>query len=480
LYRSGDLGRWSKSARGLELIYAGRADAQVQLRGYRIELGEVESALLRHPYVARAAAAVHRHAQGVDQLIGYVVGIDGRQIDPGEVREAAAQVLTSYMVPSAVMVLPGLPLTVNGKLDRKALPVPDFDTSSTEFVSPRTHSEKAIADVYGQVLGIERIGVSDGFFDLGGNSLLATMVVTELRARGVKIALPWMFDDATPKALARRADEAAGGSGLEVLLPLRASGSKAAIFGVHPAGGLAWFYGSVVEHLDKERPVYGLQDPHVVAGEPRAHSVDELAERYVAEIRRVLPCGPYHLLGWSLGGQIAHAMAVKFQRDGDLVGTLTLLDSAVGAPDLPADSTITTADEPAPAHLMADLLGGWRELFELGDAVQAHTHAQAWEVIRSQVVRTGLFTAEQTDRVMESFETASDIANDYRPEVFEGDLLFFTAGKDRTDDDALAQTWRPYVTGKIHNTVVDARHLELSHPHAMAVVGSVLERFMNE
>jgi amino acid adenylation domain-containing protein len=480
LYRSGDVGRWCTSTRGLELRYAGRADAQVQLRGYRIELGEVESALLRHPFVTRAAAAVHRHERGVDQLIGYVVGIDGQQIDPGEVREAAAAVLTSYMVPSAVLVLPDLPLTVNGKLDRKALPAPDFDESANEFVAPRTHTEKVISDVYAHVLGIQRVGVSDGFFDLGGNSLLATMVVTELRARGVTIALPWMFDDATPRALARRADDAAGGSGLEVLLPLRASGPKPAIFGVHPAGGLAWFYGGVVEHLHPDRPVYGLQDPHVVAGEPRADSVAELAERYVADIRRVQPAGPYHLLGWSLGGQIAHAMAVLLQRDGAPVGMLAVLDSAAGAPQRPAAPAVTTAAEPAPGQLMADLLGGWRELFELGDAVRADTHEQAWAIIRDQVIGTGLFTADQVDRVMESFRTASDIAADYRPEVFDGDLVFFTAGKDHPDHDALAQAWRPYITGDIHNTVIDARHLELSHPHALAIVGPILERFMNE
>lgn len=208
LYRSGDVGRWRKSASGLELLYAGRADAQVQLRGFRIELGEVESALLRHPGVAEAAAVVHRHDRGVDQLIGYVVGADGQRIDPSEVRMSAAQVLTSYMVPSAIMVLPELPLTVNGKLDRKALPAPDFDESASKFIAPRTHTEKMICDVYAQVLGVQQVGASDGFFDLGGNSLLATMVVTELRAHGVTIALPWMFDDATPMALASRADGA--------------------------------------------------------------------------------------------------------------------------------------------------------------------------------------------------------------------------------------------------------------------------------
>ncbi|WP_280308564.1 amino acid adenylation domain-containing protein, partial [Nocardia abscessus] len=480
LYRSGDVGRWRESASGLELEYVGRADAQVQLRGFRIELGEVESALLRHPQVTQAAVTVHRHDRGVDQLIGYVVGADGARIDPVEVRETAARVLTGYMVPAVIMVLPALPLTVNGKLDRKALPAPEFEESATAFVAPRTPTEKVITDVYAGVLGVQRVGTTDGFFDLGGNSLLAAMVVTQLRTRGVTIQLPWMFDDATPKALAARADGAAGGSGLQVLLPLRAHGRKPAVFAVHPAGGLAWFYGGMVEHLDKDRPVYGLQDPHVVAGEPVATSVDELAQRYVAEIRRVQPSGPYHLLGWSLGGAIAHAVAVRLQRDGERVGMLAMMDSAVGDSEALAASMSTTADEPAPAELMADLLGGWRELFALGAEVTADTHEQAWAVIRDQVSASGMFTAEQVDRVMESFQTASRIAQQYRPGVFDGDLVFFTAGKDRTDHDAVVRTWRPFITGDLHNTVVDAGHLELTHSHALAVIGPILERFSDE
>ncbi|WP_280251094.1 non-ribosomal peptide synthetase [Nocardia abscessus] len=480
LYRSGDVGRWRKSASGLELEYMGRADAQVQLRGFRIELGEVESALLRHPQVTQAAVTVHRHDRGVDQLIGYVVGADGARIDPVEVRRTAAEVLTGYMVPAVIMVLPALPLTVNGKLDRKALPAPEFEESVTAFVAPRTPTEKVITDVYAHVLGVQRVGTTDGFFDLGGNSLLAAMVVTQLRTRGVTIQLPWMFDDATPKALAARADGAAGGSGLQVLLPLRAHGRKPAVFAVHPAGGLAWFYGGMVEHLDKDRPVYGLQDPHVVAGEPVATSVDRLAQRYVAEIRRVQPSGPYHLLGWSLGGAIAHAVAVRLQREGEQVGMLAMMDSAVGDSEALAASMSTTADEPAPAELMADLLGGWRELFALGAEVTADTHEQAWAVIRDQVSASGMFTAEQVDRVMESFQTAGRIAQQYRPGVFDGDLVFFTAGKDRADHDAVMRTWRPFITGDLHNTVVDARHLELTHPHALAVIGPILERFSNE
>ncbi|WP_309241020.1 non-ribosomal peptide synthetase [Nocardia sp. BSTN01] len=474
LYRTGDLGRWRETGGGLELAYAGRGDAQVQLRGYRIELGEVESALLRHPSVARAAAAVHRHEREVDQLIGYVVAADGQRLDPGQVRAAAAEVLTGYMVPSMVMVLDDLPLTINGKLDRKALPAPVVDAAVQQFVAPRTHTEKVIVEVYEQILGATRVGATDGFFDLGGNSLLATMAVTELRTRGVTIELPWMFEDATPRALARRVDGNDDVSGSNVLLPLRANGSAPGVFAVHPAGGLAWFYGGLVEHLHPDRPVYGLQDPHVVSGEPAAASVDELAARYVSEIRRVQPDGPYHLLGWSLGGQIAHAVAVRLRRDGARVGVVALLDSAA---DVPAQSS--AAGEAAPVQLMADLLGGWRELFDLGDELEVSTHEQAWDVIRGQVIATGLFSAEQTDRVMKSFRTAGDISAAHRPDVFDGDLVLFTAGQDHRDPDALARTWQPYADG-VHNVVVDARHLEMSHPRTLAVVGPVLERFMEQ
>ncbi|MFD6103713.1 amino acid adenylation domain-containing protein [Nocardia salmonicida] len=473
LYRTGDVGRWRRGEHRLELDYLGRADAQIQLRGFRIELGEVESALLGHPGVAQAAAAVHRHAKDVDQLIGYVVPVDGQELDPAQVRDTAAELLTGYMVPSAIVVLPALPVTVNGKLDRNALPAADFEPSEREYDAPRTQSEIAIAEVFAHTLNVARVGAADGFFDLGGNSLLATMAVAELHGRGVRIELPWMFDDATPRALARRVDETEGGSGMQVLLPLRPAGDAAPLFAIHPAGGLAWFYGGLVGHLRGDRPVFGLQDPHVVIDEPCATSIDDLAHRYVDEIRRTQSSGPYHLLGWSLGGEIAHAVATRLQEQGEQVALLAMMDSAVGAPPISPDTGS------APGELMADLLGGWRELFDLGDTVTASTTEQAWQVVRDQITGTGLFTADQVDRVMESFSTAGELADAYRPRTFDGDLIFFTAGKDRDDTEAVAQTWRPHVTGRIHNTVLDARHLELTHPSALAVIGPILEGFMH-
>ncbi|MFD6449787.1 thioesterase domain-containing protein, partial [Nocardia sp. NPDC060220] len=393
-------------------------------------------------------------------------------LDPARVRDTAADLLTGYMVPSAVVVLSTLPVTVNGKLDRNALPAPDFGRNEDEYDAPRSPSEIAIAEVFARTLNVARVGAGAGFFDLGGNSLLATMAVAELQGRGVQLELPWMFDDATPRALARRVDAAEGGSGMQVLLPLRPAGDATPLFAIHPAGGLAWFYGGLVGHLRGDRPVFGLQDPHVVAAEPPATSIDELAHRYVDEIRRTQPNGPYHLLGWSLGGQIAHVVATLLQEQGEQVALLAMMDSAVGAPPITPDTDV------APGELMADLLGGWRELFDLGDTVTASTTEQAWQVIRDQITGTGLFGADQVDRVMESFSTAGELVGDYHPRIFDGDLIFFTAGKDRDDTEAVAQTWQPHITGRIHNTVLDARHLELTHPSALAVIGPILEGFM--
>ncbi|MGW0177722.1 amino acid adenylation domain-containing protein, partial [Rhodococcus sp. NPDC003322] len=214
MYRTGDLVRWNRDG---ALEYIGRTDFQVKLRGLRIELGEVEAVLLGHPSVSRAVVAVQHDERG-DRLVGYVVGEPGATVDVAELRASLAGQLPSYMVPSVVMVLDALPLSANGKVDRKALPAPEF--VAKEYREPSTEVETVVAGVIGEVLGVDRVGLDDDFFELGGNSLIATQVAARLGAAlDARVDVRILFEVPVVGDLATRLEADAGAGGRVALVP---------------------------------------------------------------------------------------------------------------------------------------------------------------------------------------------------------------------------------------------------------------------
>jgi acyl carrier protein len=201
MYRTGDLARWTAAG---QLEYRGRVDDQVKIRGFRIELGEIEAVLAAQPGVAQAAVAVREDQPGDQRLAGYVVPAAGAVLDPAVLRDAAARVLPGYMVPAAVVVLGALPRTANGKLDRRALPAPGYAAGAGTFQAPATARERALCELFAQVLGIGQVGVQDSFFDLGGHSLLAAMLVARLTEQmSIKVSLKTFMGNPTVRAIDR-------------------------------------------------------------------------------------------------------------------------------------------------------------------------------------------------------------------------------------------------------------------------------------
>ncbi|MBJ8343263.1 non-ribosomal peptide synthetase [Antrihabitans sp. YC2-6] len=470
MYRTGDLVRWNGDG---ELEYIGRDDFQVKIRGFRIELGEIDAALTAVEDVEFATTMGVPGPTGATVLVSYILPAPGVEIDVDRVRDQIAESLAGYMVPSAIVVLESIPLTPVGKLDTKALPAPDFSARSRTVRAPRTPLEEAVAAAFAAVLGLDAVGIDESFFDLGGTSLIATKLVDVVgSAVGLDVPVMWIFNDPTVEALARRiarhSDGAAepAASPLAVLLPIRTSGSAAPLFCIHPASGLAWSYAGLAALIDPDVPIYGLQSPELEGVEERPETIAAFADRYVLAIRTVAPHGPYNILGWSLGGFIAQAVATRLQSLGETVSLLALLDADLGVRDLPA---------PEPLDV-GGFFAEFGKVFGFDDIPPNLTAEEAAEIVRSSIGGAGFVDSGHLVRMTAAYNQSAHMLARHDPEVFDGDLLFFTAAAEPDASGTAVDSWQPYVTGERENHDVDAGHDDMTTPSALADIAAVLDR----
>ncbi|MFB4314444.1 amino acid adenylation domain-containing protein [Actinomadura sp. 21ATH] len=459
MYRTGDL--MVRRPDGT-LEYLDRADLQVKIRGFRIEPGEIEEAVAGHPAVAGVAVVAREDAPGVKRLVAYVVHRPGAAAPAAELRAFAAERLPEYMVPAAFVALDGLPVNPNGKLDRDALPAPDFGAAARVGRDPRTPEEELLCGLFARALGLEKVGADVGFFDLGGDSISALRLAGLARRADLEITPRDVFTHQTVEALTRLGSPE-DRLGFEVLLPIRTAGTRPPVFFVHPAGGLAWGYFQFQRHLGADRPLYGLQARAFTQSELPG-SVEEMAEDYLALIRSVRPSGPYHLVGWSLGGLVAYEMAVRLQAAGDEVGLLGLIDAYHGQ-DLESERR----------EVLPELLEG----IGIDVRVIAPDGNPDMGQIMAVLAERGdaLATLGEDDlvNVYRNYENGLRQAEAYRPGRFRGDLLFFTALRGRTAaSPTAAGNWGPLVTGEVEDHPIDSEHHQVTEPGPVAEMGAVL------
>ncbi len=466
MYRTGDLVRWN--ADGV-LEYLGRTDTQIKLRGMRIEPSEIETVVTRQSGIRRAAVLVREDAPGDRRLVGYVVPDAGTAVDTAALRRRMRELLPEYMVPAAFVVLDALPLTANGKLDHRALPAPEY--RATNGRAPRTPREEALCRLFAEVLELDLVGPDDGFFDLGGHSLLAIRLVERARGElGVEMAVRDLFAAPSVADLSARLAARGDHEPMERLLPLRASGSRRPVFCVHPGSGMSWCYSGLVRHLPADIPVYGIQAAGLDGDGRLPATLEEMAAEYADLVQEAQPQGPYRLLGWSLGGNVAFAMAGELRARGQEVELVAFLDAY---PRRAAQGEETPLAEVF-AHNLRDA-GFDIGTEELADGAFPAARYRAF--LNATRDPMGRLDEAELAAVLKVFMNNAGLMRGHTPGSFDGDVLVLSA--ERVPGEKLArrgaESWRPYVTGRIERVGVDADHLGLVQSDAaLAVVGRAL------
>ncbi|SIT65198.1 amino acid adenylation domain-containing protein [Burkholderia sp. b14] len=454
LYKTGDLTRYLPDG---NLEYLGRNDEQVKIRGFRIEPGEIEACLTVHPQV-RDAVVVATGEGSAKRLVAYVQSEADEPL-ASTLRAHVAATLPEYMVPSAFVRLDAFPLPPNGKLDRRALPAPDDAALAHQaYEAPQGELETTLASIWAELLGVKQVGRHDSFFALGGHSLLAMRLISRVRtALGIDLAIRTLFEAPTLAGLAHHLLKRDGiqKNSFSVLLPLRPTGSHPALFCIHPALGLSWSYMELSSYLPPNQPLYGLQARGLDGISPLASTLDEMVSDYLEQMRRVQPKGPYCLLGWSFGGNVAHSMAVRLEHQGEKVALLALLDSA----PLVSSNAFAEKENQLDQAMI-------REVFA------AH---YGNELVSSMDERL----LENTEEIAKN---NGRIVRDYSLPQYGGDALLFRATVAEAGRETLVtpDAWKPYVFGEIEVRDVHCRHGEMLSPGPTAIIGPILACKLDE
>ena len=459
MYRTGDVARWLANG---AVEYLGRSDDQLKIRGQRIELGEIDRAMSALPDVAQAVshACVFNQAAATGgdarQLVGYLVSDSGLPLDTAALKARLAEQLPPHMVPVVLMQLADLPLSANGKLDRKALPLPTLGGERSGR-PPEPGMETLVAAAFSQLLGCEVNDIDADFFALGGHSLLAMRLAAQLSRQLARQVTPGqvMVASTVGKLSALLAadlsDEQAQRLGLDTLLPLRESDGPT-LFCFHPASGFAWQFSVLARYLSPRWSITGIQSPRPQGPMASAASLDEVCEHHLQTLLAQQPHGPYYLFGYSLGGTLAQGIAARLRQRGEAVAFLGLLDTWPPETQNWAEKEANGLDPAVLAEIARE-----REAFLAAQQGQASGE---------------LFSAIEAN-----YADAVRLLTTAHSAKFDGKATLFVAEKTRQAGMDPQVVWGPWV-GELEVFSQNCAHVDIISPQAFEAIGPVVKEIL--
>ena len=459
MYRTGDVARWLTNG---AVEYLGRSDDQLKIRGQRIELGEIDRVMLALPDVGQAVshACVFNQAAATGgdarQLVGYLVSDSGLPLDTAALKARLAEQLPPHMVPVVLMQLAELPLSANGKLDRKALPLPTLGGERSGR-PPEPGMETLVAAAFSQLLGCEVNDIDADFFALGGHSLLAMRLAAQLSRQLARQVTPGqvMVASTVGKLSALLAadlsDEQARRLGLDTLLPLRESDGPT-LFCFHPASGFAWQFSVLARYLSPRWSITGIQSPRPQGPMASAASLDEVCEHHLRTLLAQQPHGPYYLFGYSLGGTLAQGIAARLRQRGEAVAFLGLLDTWPPETQNWAEKEANGLDPEVLAEIDRE-----REAFLAAQQGQASGE---------------LFSA-----IEGNYADAVRLLTTAHSAKFDGKATLFVAEKTRQEGMDPQVVWGPWV-GELEVFSQNCAHVDIISPQAFEAIGPVVREIL--
>ncbi|SEQ07580.1 enterobactin synthetase component F [Rosenbergiella nectarea] len=456
LYRSGDVARRLDNG---EIEYLGRNDDQLKIRGQRIELSEIDAVLLSLPGIKQAASvavSLNQQLAGLAddrQLVSYIIAETPQQSDL--IRQQLAERLPAHMVPVIIIPVEVFPLSSNGKLDRKALPVPKLDDHHTTR-EPQGALEVQLAALFADLLQLPQVAANQDFFALGGHSLLAMRLAAQIRKQmDYPLTVGHVMVNATVEKLAQIIQQSPehADSGLQTLLPLRQTQGPR-LYCFHPASGFAWQFSVLQRYLDPTWSIIGIQSPDEQGALGNAHHIDDVCDRHLETLLADQPSGPYYFIGYSLGGTLAQGIASRLEARGEEVAFLGLLDT------WPPETQ--NWDEKQGKNV-------------LDEQVIEEVNREREQFVQSQRAQAGEELSHLFDQVEANYAHSVRLLTTARSRKTQGHATLFSALETQQPALNAQQAWAPFIQ-TLDIVPIDCAHVEIISPAMFEIIGPEINR----